>query len=91
MSQTLALIVAASVLMMTALTVIMMTQGGLSDTFQGSNQKSCYSSIESTCQFADKPSTHALPKSCERAGVTSIPGDHAELEGDQYRCVRQQG
>jgi len=49
MSQTLALIVAASVLMMTALTVIFMVQGGLGDVNSGTSRSSCVATVEAKC------------------------------------------
>jgi|AntRauMinimDraft_3_1070383.scaffolds.fasta_scaffold00013_70 hypothetical protein len=51
MSQTLSLIVAAMVLMMTALTLIFMTQGSLEDLFSGSEQQSCISTAETNCNI----------------------------------------
>lgn len=61
MSQTLTLIVAASVLMMTALTVIFMVQGGLTNTEQGLAASSCTQTINAQCsgntQSITPPST----------------------------------
>jgi hypothetical protein len=84
MSQTLTLIVAASVLMMTALTVIFMVQGGLSDVFGSSNTQSCYNSIQSTCEFANSGSQHPVPDSCNRIDETSVAG--VEVDGSTYTC-----
>lgn len=50
MSQTLALIVAASVLMMTALTVIFLTQGSLGELGSKTTQDACTSALEGACQ-----------------------------------------
>ncbi len=86
MSQTLALIVAASVLMMTALTVIMMTQGGLEDVFSSSNTQSCVNSVESTCEFANSGTEHNTPDSCVRAGITTR-GDLNNLAGGSSNVV----
>jgi len=49
MSQTLALIVAASVLMMTALTVIFLARGSLGELGQTSGKQACTNAIESQC------------------------------------------
>ncbi len=91
MSQTLALIVAASVLMMTALTVIFMAQGGLQDTFGSSNQQSCVNTIETTCQFSSSDETHTTPDSCARAGITQgsdLPDSSvvSSLSASEYSC-----
>lgn len=89
MSQTLALIVAASVLMMTALTVIFMVQGGLGDVFGSSNTQSCYSTIKSKCQFTND--AVATPSSCERAGLIdeSVPGLDTQIGASQTQCPVQ--
>lgn len=52
MSQTLALIVAASVLMMTALTVIFLAQGSLTNVGSDSDRQSCLSAAQSQCSAA---------------------------------------
>ena len=72
MSQTLALIVAAMVLMMTALTLIFMTQGSLQDLFSGSERQSCISTAETNCGI--RGGTITVP-ACEGAGVTSAGQD----------------
>ena len=71
MSQTLALIVAASVLMMTALTVIFMVQGGLGDVNQGTSQNSCQGAIETICTGTNGEIN--TPASCTADGQL-IPG-----------------
>ncbi len=88
MSQTLTLIVAASVLMMTALTVIFMVQGGLSDVFGSSNTQSCYNSIQSTCEFSSSGG-HPTPESCSRADISEVPmpnGDPVDVGDNTYSC-----
>lgn len=64
MSQTLALIVAASVLMMTALTVIFMVQGGLGDVMSSLTGSSCQGTMEAKC--TNRPDTDMVtpPDSC---------------------------
>lgn len=88
MSQVLSLIVAASVLMMTALTVIIMTTGGLGDLGDTSNRQSCMGAIESTCQVSTSGQEHSTPTSCDRADVTS--GDVGHLvqryDTDTFVC-----
>ena len=69
MSQILTLIVAASVLMMTALTLVFMAQGGLGDAFSGSNRQSCISTVDTRC--ATTGGTFATPESCQTADLNS--------------------
>ncbi|MFB6180521.1 MAG: hypothetical protein ABEJ93_01460 [Candidatus Nanohalobium sp.] len=63
MSQILTLIVAASVLMMTALTLIIMTQGSLTDLLGGSNRQSCINTIKAQCTAATDDIR--IPRSCK--------------------------
>lgn len=89
MSQILTLIVAASVLMMTGLTIIMMSQGALSGIFSSSNRKSCIQSLKTTCEFSSTGSEHTLPESCKTAGVSAadVPGNAVQRVGkDTYIC-----
>ncbi len=77
MSQTLSLIVAAMVLMMTALTLIFMTQGSLEDLFSGSEDQSCISTAETSCNI--RGGTVNIPACEEMSGtisgsITSDPG-----------------
>lgn len=91
MSQTLALIVAASVLMMTALTVIVMVTGGLSDADQGVSSSSCLQTVQFRC---DTSSTINAPPNCFSGGeavanapawgTTTGPGDSVECENIGY-------
>lgn len=67
MSQTLALIVAASVLMMTALTVIFMVQGGLGDVNQDTSRQSCLGALRGIC--AGTNGQVATPGSCTSDGA----------------------
>ena len=84
MSQTLALIVAASVLMMTALTVIFLAQGALGDFGTNSAQSSCRSAVISQCQTtlasttADSPTidTPGVCVNSEDQTVVSSAGSH---------------
>lgn len=87
LSQVLALIVAASVLMMTALTLIFMTQGGLEDVFQSSGESSCVNSVQSACQF-DTGGEHSTPASCERAGKDEVEIDNQQVTvtGNTFTC-----
>lgn len=89
MSQILTIIVAASVLMMTGLTIIMMSQGALSGVFGTSNKQSCINTIKTNCQFSGS-GPHSLPNSCVKAGISgSVPGVSAEvdLDNEQYTCT----
>jgi hypothetical protein len=80
MSQTLALIVAAMVLMMTALTLIFMTQGSLQDLFSGSERQSCISTAETSCGIKSSGDTVNVP-ACNGAGVSSA-GSNGEISID---------
>lgn len=71
MSQILSLIVAASVLMMTALIVVFMAQGSLTDLFSSTNTQGCKAQIESKCSFSDSIS---VPTQCESVGTQTISG-----------------
>lgn len=79
MSQTLALIVAAMVLMMTALTLIFMTQGSLQDLFEGSERESCISTLKSKCTVNSEIN---VPASCD--GITY--NGESLSQGDIYSC-----
>lgn len=81
MSQTLALIVAASVLMMTALTVIFMTQGSLQDTFSGTNNAKCNSALEFRLQNTGQDGTFNVPSSCFNDQGQPLSGTMAEGTG----------
>lgn len=70
MSQTLALIVAAMVLMMTALTLIFMTQGSLEDLFSGSEKQSCISTVSTKCQTVG--GSFQAPTSCSELSQSDI-------------------
>jgi len=71
MSQTLTLIVAASVLMMTAMSVIFMVQGGLGDLNQGTSSGSCRGAIDTICSGTN--AVISAPSSCTQGGQ-KIPG-----------------
>jgi len=72
MSQTLSLIVAAMVLMMTALTLIFMTQGSLQDLFQGSEESSCISTINTQCSLAASNEEIQTPGTCDSVSQTKL-------------------
>ena len=82
MSQTLALIVAAMVLMMTALTLIFMTQGSLEDLFSGSEKQSCLSTAEARCNIANGEQTFTVP-SCEGSGATGTNLDGVSIDSSK--------
>lgn len=86
MSQTLALIVAASVLMMTALTVIVMVTGGLSDTDQGVTSSSCLQTVQFRCDASNEINA---PPNCFSEGepVANAPAwGSATGPGDPVEC-----
>lgn len=93
MSQILTIIIAASVLMMTALTLVFMVQGGLSDLFGGSNKQACANTIKSKC--AATTGTVAIPTPCNRVegNITFVNNIHDSAEGgelvsgnNRYQC-----
>lgn len=83
LSQVLALIVAAAVLMMTALTVIFMMQGGLSDLGETSAD-ACISTIETQCSTTNRVIN--TPSVCTE-GDQVIPGvNDPRIEYDEVNC-----
>jgi len=78
MSQVLALIVAASVFMMTALTLIFMAEGGIGGAFASTNEQSCKSTIDSKCRSQGGTGTVDPPSSCEKAGYPEYNGQSTE-------------
>lgn len=79
MSQTLALIVAASVLMMTALTVIFLAQGSLTSFGEDSKVTSCESAVNAKCNTALRTSTNSeatvgIPNSCMNSDGSLVVG-----------------
>ena len=89
MSQTLALIVAASVLMMTAMTVIFMVQGGLGDVNQGTNRQGCIGTLQAICSGTD--GTVNTPGACTSDGqlIPSIsPGTGIGTEETSCRTFK---
>ncbi|MBY6293960.1 hypothetical protein GLU60_01070 [Nanohaloarchaea archaeon H01] len=83
MSQTLALIVAASVLMMTALTVIFMVQGGLGDVNEGTSTSSCRATIQAKCSTAQSV---APPPSCYGSNGNPIVTGVPQSQSGQVSC-----
>ena len=77
MSQTLALIVAASVLMMTALTVIFLMQGSLGGIGQTSQLNACKSAVQAQCQ-ASSGSSIDTPGPC----LTEAADGSSEVRDD---------
>ena len=70
MSQTLALIVAASVLMMAALTLIMMTGSSLGDFGSQTTSNTCFSTIDAKCGATQQKNIDApSPCTTEEGGL----------------------
>jgi hypothetical protein len=86
MSQTLALIVAAMVLMMTALTLIFMTQDSLEGLFSSSEEQSCISTAETKCSIASGESITI--QACEGADVSNsdISGGTVDTLNGEVTC-----
>lgn len=80
MSQTLALIVAASVLMMTALTVIFLAQGSLGDFGETTGQQACLNAISAQCEAG--VSVIDAPSTCYDSENNLIEGVQQNTEGD---------
>ncbi len=94
MSQVLALIVAASVLMMTALTVIFMVTGTAGDTGRQADVGACQGTVTTICSTSDNANTQ-LPSVCQgpdgtasqevASGVRGINGQGATtVDCSQY-------
>lgn len=86
MSQILALIVAAMVLMMTALTVIFMAQGTLGDFGDSVNSQGCLGTINTQCSVQGTPNID-VPSVCMNDGqatqaLTNNGYDPADDDGD---------
>jgi hypothetical protein len=88
MSQVLSLIVAASVLMMTALTLILAAQGSISDLIGGSARQECISTINGQCSVGvDSISTPAACDDWENFDTSSIDGAAGTTSGgSQITC-----
>lgn len=72
MSQVLALIVAASVLMMTALTVIFMVTGTAGDTGEQASVGSCQGTIQTMCQNPGAEYDY-IPANCQGIDSSQVP------------------
>mgnify|MGYP006282499043 CR=1 FL=1 len=79
MSQTLALIVAAMVLMMTALSLIFMTQDSLQGLFGDSQDQSCISTVNTRCSIEGSGAEFSAPASCD--GFSGDLGEHSISDG----------
>lgn len=91
MSQTLALIVAASVLMMTALTVIFLAQGALGDLGQDSSNRGCNGALDSQGQVMSVGDSAPMPPNCVTEDdnyVNGAPGgfDNTPAEDQFWKC-----
>lgn len=79
MSQTLALIVAASVLMMTALTVIFLAQGSLGNFGSNAGKQACLNAVRSQCN------THRATQDSE--GIYDTPSACLNSEGELISAI----
>lgn len=68
MSQVLSLIVAAAVLMMTALTVIFLASGSLGNFGEDTRGSACTNTIQTQCQVQGGAGTVDIPGSCYADG-----------------------
>ena len=89
LSQVLSLIVAASVLMMTALLVIMFTSGSLTGFFTDNSVQSCTSTIQAQCDAGAVDAD--VPSSCYKQDSDTLKdGVRSSLDGSingrTYTC-----
>lgn len=94
MSQVLALIVAASVLMMTALTVIIMVQGGLGGLGDTVNNQGCISAVNAQCSAQGNTGDVNIPSSCKTDDGEVVQAlqnsDYGAAEDDdQVDCITE--
>lgn len=85
MSQTLTLIISASVIMMTALSVVFMVQGGITDTESGTERSECYRTLQTQCNITQASSV-PMPQSCEDANWDQIPTYSEPSSGNGVGC-----
>ena len=89
-SQVLSLIVAASVLMMTALTLIMMTSGSLGDFQSSLTGSGCSATIEAQCSGQNDLGSINAPAECYEDGEPTSAGIAAGVEdvgpGESVDC-----
>lgn len=77
MSQILTLIVAASVLMMTALIIVFMAQGSLTDLFSSTSSQGCKAQVQSKCSLTPGQ-VISTPTQCDSVPSTTIT-NYAEV------------
>ncbi len=80
MSQILTLIVAASVLMMTALIIVFMAQGSLTDLFDSTSSQGCKAQVETKCSLNPGGSI-SKPTQCQGVAGTTINSYNAVDSG----------
>jgi hypothetical protein len=94
MSQTLALIVAASVLMMTALTVIFLAQGALGDLGSDSENRGCNGAVDAKAATMSNGDVANVPANCVTSDNNLVnqhpfqnaPSDNGEADtSDTFR------
>lgn len=90
MSQILSLIVAASVLMMTALIVVFMAQGSLNDLFSSTNEQGCQAVVESQCGIQNG-GTISVPTQCNSGADISnfdnVAASETTIQGSTISCA----
>lgn len=85
MSQSIALIIAATVLMMTALIAIFIVKGGLSDTGTGISNSGCLKVVQAKCSGGGSISAPATCFDSEGNAVGVMNG-HASSVGASVEC-----
>lgn len=79
MSQVLSLIIAASVFMLTALTLIVVFEAGIFDATEDTSQSACASAVETNCNLG----VDRLPTACTENGEIIDPSWHSALTSGQ--------
>lgn len=89
MSQTLTLVVIASVLMMTALTVAVLGRSTLLDSSNNLDRDSCVQAVSGACGFQDSITP---PSACTEQDIG--PGDLEQISGEEegkWTCANSEG
>jgi len=88
-SQVLALIIAAAVLMMAALTVIFMTQEGLTGTNEDRNRAQCQSTVETQCSISSDGEI-SVPSTCKNSQGDPISEylSSYQVSGNTITCTQ---
>lgn len=88
MSQTLTIVVAATVMMMVGLILTVMTQGSLTDLFTGSEESSCANAVKGQCSITNSERIN-LPSTCsELDNVSDVIGGEYSYEENKDKEIK---